>query len=73
MFVEYKIKTSVVSVDRIDRIKRAWKNARGEQEVELEDLGWHLLLKGSHERLYVGRDKPDFVAGDRVDIIIRKS
>lgn len=35
-------------------------------------LGWFILLEGSHEALYLGREKPDFAAGDRVSITIRK-
>lgn len=35
-------------------------------------LGWFLLLEGSHEALYLGRDQPALASGDCVSITIQK-
>ncbi len=35
-------------------------------------LGWFIQIEGSHEALYLGREKPLIETGDRVSITIRK-
>jgi len=42
-----------------------------EIKVEYEDLGWFVLLEGSHEALFVGVDKEaPFLPGDTIKITL---
>lgn len=38
--------------------------------LDEEDLGWFVLLDGSHEFLHVGTEKPDFSVGQQVTVKI---
>jgi hypothetical protein len=35
-------------------------------------LGWFVQLEGSHEALYLGRERPEIVSGDRVTVKLIK-
>jgi hypothetical protein len=48
-------------------------SGKGNEAVFTEvALGWFILLEGSHEALYVGRERPDLCSGDRVSITFVK-
>jgi hypothetical protein len=41
-------------------------------EVQREDLGWFILMEGSHEMIYVGKDKPnDLKIGQEIEVTIK--
>lgn len=37
-----------------------------------KSLGWFVYLKGSHEALHLGMDKPTLAKGDKVKITVEK-
>lgn len=70
--MKYVIPTRVKLVEEVYRVVRADK--RGDDVVVVrENLGWSVLFEGSHERLFLGYEKPDLQAGDPVRITIEKS
>jgi hypothetical protein len=41
-------------------------------EVQQEDRGWFILMEGSHEMIYVGKDKPnDLKVGQEIEVTIK--
>jgi len=41
-------------------------------EVQREDLGWFILMEGSHEMIYVGQDKPnDIKIGQAIEVTLK--
>ena len=66
----YVIETRVVRLEEKSRVAGA-KKVGDDVVVERETLGWFVLLEGSHEMLYLGRDQPsDLVVGQKVRIRI---
>jgi len=37
-----------------------------------QDLGWWLLITGSHEAIYLGEEQPDIKEGDKIKITLEK-
>jgi hypothetical protein len=65
----YAIYTRVVSVTREEYAVRG-RIVDGQAIVDKQDLGWCVLFEGSHEKLFLGWDKPNLAAGDKVKILI---
>ena len=42
----------------------------GQTMVEYEDIGWFIMLDGSWESWYVGKEQPDFKIGQAVSVTI---
>jgi hypothetical protein len=41
-------------------------------EVRREDMGWFILMEGSHEMIYVGKDKPnDLKIGQMIEVTLK--
>jgi hypothetical protein len=71
MMLRYTIPTRVRSVDRITRLSSARKVGEDVLAVH-DDLGWYVLLEGSHEHLYLGHEEPELRAGDLVRVTIER-
>lgn len=72
-----KIITVVEKVERRQaRRYRAgtWAEAKSESQAvyDMIDLGYYLVLQGSHEALYIGEDEPEFKVGAQVSIVISR-
>jgi len=66
-----KFYSKVISVNRESKDK--YEYGVGEHAVFSKvDLGYFMLLEGSHESLHIGFDKPEFRAGDRVSVTIER-
>jgi hypothetical protein len=68
--MNYKINTTVKSVERLKRVVRG-RMVGGQAILEEEDLGWFVCFEGSWERLHMGAVQPNLVVGQKVEIIIR--
>jgi hypothetical protein len=66
-----KFYSTVKKVEHKRRILRGWKDVNDKEQFEYEDMGWYLLLDGSWEYLHVGKDRPDFEVGQRVEVTIK--
>ena len=62
----------VKKVEQKRRIKRGWKDEKGNEQFEYEDMGWFMLMEGSWEYLYMGETKPSFDVGDDVIVTIER-
>jgi hypothetical protein len=70
--LRYKIPTTVQIVE--ERFRNRWVEGGGDGAIfESESLGWYIQFTGSWEGIYLGKDKPPFVVGDAVNIIIEKA
>jgi len=68
-----KFYSRVKKIEPKKRIFRGWKNAHGEEKFEYEDMGWFMLLEGSWEYLYVGKESPEGLSvGDEVEVVIKR-
>jgi hypothetical protein len=74
----YEFEEVVSSVE--ERFRRAYDtdtmgSAKVESHVEYESIstGWWLVIRHMGIALRIGKEKPDFVAGDTVTINIRKN
>jgi len=66
-----RIPARVLKLEDKTRIISARKNEDGTVTFKNENLGWFVLLEGSHESLFVGLEKPEeLVPGTEVDILI---
>lgn len=56
------IHATIHSLEFVDKVVRTLPNRAdpGNPVVVKEKLGWFLVLEGSHEKLYVGMEKPEF-------------
>jgi hypothetical protein len=61
----------VKKIERKNRVLRAWKEG-DDVKTATEDLGYYLMLEGSHESLYVGSIEPSLRVGDNVLVTIQK-
>ena len=68
----YKFNTSILKVERRERIVRSWLEADQVRYVR-EDMGWFITLEGSWEALYVGHEEPTLNPGQRVVVIIEEA
>ena len=69
--VVYLIYSKVIGVSKKEHLKRQWME-NNETKSKYEDLGWFILLEGSHEWLYVGGEKPELQPHDEVEIRITR-
>lgn len=69
--VRYAITTTVVRV--YERTKEVYLGGIGKEAVFREEsLGWFVHLFGSDESIFLGTEKPDFEAGDKIKITFEK-
>lgn len=71
--VIYLINSEVVEV--VEEFKPAYVIGSGigkDAEFVNQSLGWFVYLKGSHEALHLGPDKPTLAKGDKVKITVEK-
>lgn len=63
-----------VLVERVEeRFHREYQHGIGKDAVFKNiSLGWFLVLRGSHEAIYVGNESPKILGGDSVQITIEK-
>jgi len=41
-------------------------------EIQREDLGWFVLMEGSHEMIFVGKEKPDDLKiGQTIEVTLK--
>ena len=65
--MKYIVETTIVSIERRER--KVWAHGKGEFTVFRNvDLGFFMLLEGSHESIHIGFDQPVFRPGDRIRI-----
>lgn len=69
--IAHLFRSRVTSVEKLSRVVRGYMKD-GQAVIEREDLGWFVLLEGSHERIYVGEEVPQLRTGDEVVVIIRR-
>jgi hypothetical protein len=68
-----KFYSKVKKIEYKKRTRRGWKDERGEEQFEYENMGWFMLLEGSWEYLYVGETAPEELkVGDDVEVIIKR-
>ena len=67
-----KFNSRIKKLERKRRLARAWKEANSDISTEYEDLGWALLLEGSTEWLFIGKEDPpaDFKVGVPIVVTI---
>ena len=68
----YVVFTRVVSVTEEQYAVRG-RIVDGQAIVEKAALGWYVLFEGSHEKLFLGWDRPELAAGDKVKISIERT
>lgn len=58
-------------VEEIERFN--WhKHEDGAVTHDQRSRGWFIALDGSHERIFIGQDKPDIQKGDTIKITMEK-
>lgn len=73
----YLIDTEVVDIQRKSRARAAVPvgkdpaTGKSIYEIEREDIGWFVLLKNSHEWLFLGFQEPKLTPGQKVTIRIQ--
>jgi hypothetical protein len=71
-----KFYSSIKKLERKIQLLRSWKkdpnNPNSEIETKTEDMGWAILLEGSTEWLFLGKDDPpsNFKVGAKVAVTI---
>lgn len=71
-----KFKTRILKLERKKQLGRCWKKVPGDPNSETLsetiDLGWAILLEGSAEWLFIGKEDPpaNFKVGNRVEVVI---
>ncbi len=72
-----KFFSRVKKLERKRELVRAWKKIPGDPNsetlTEYEDMGWALLLEGSTEWLFIGKEEPPakFVVGKKIVVTIQ--
>lgn len=72
----YLINTEVVDIQRKSRARAAVVVGKDQEtgkniyEIDREDVGWFVLLKNSHEWLFLGFDEPKLKPGQQVIVRI---
>jgi len=67
----YVIRTRVTDV--FERKQDCWVSGVGKDAVfSTKNLGWYILLDGSHEAIFLDTIRPDLAVGDIVEITIQK-
>lgn len=67
----YLISTRVVSVTE-HFVKNHISGAGADATFKSISIGYFAIFEGSHEAIFLGDEKPGLVAGDEVEILIRK-
>lgn len=67
--MRYVFNLAVQDVRENSRIKRGFKDEKGDAKFEMESLGWFIVLEGNVS-LRVGDTKPDIVKGQRVKLTV---
>lgn len=67
----YVIFTRVISVTEEEYAVRG-RVVDGQAIIDKINLGWYVLFEGSHEKLFLGEDRPQLSAGDKVKILIER-
>jgi hypothetical protein len=71
-----KFKTIIKKMERKRELLRSYKVAPGDPNSETlseyQDLGWAILLEGSKEWLFIGKEDPppEFKVGCKVEVYI---
>lgn len=69
-----KLRTYVVSImEESRRVTTTWNDAAKQFEHHYENLGWFIHFGGSHEKLFVGYERPCFEVNDPIQITIEKA
>ena len=71
MNVRLKWETTVVRVEEKTLTVGGRKSVDGKAELFHESQGWYITLV-SGVSIFAGLDKPDFEAGDRIEITLQK-
>lgn len=67
--VRFVIKANVVRIEK--RSRKFWVSGYGDDAIFHEqDLGWWLLLTGSHEAIYLGEEQPNLKEDQEMKITI---
>lgn len=71
----YVIPAKIAKIEQKSEAVAAVPNGKNEQgkiiyNIERQDLGWFILMEGSHEYLFLGKEKPDLQVGQEVTIRI---
>lgn len=71
--IAYVFKSRIIDVTNERRIKSTTiKDLSGEYTTEIQELGWFISIEGSHEKLFVGFEKPHFKPQDKIKIAIMR-
>lgn len=62
--------TSVAKIETRKRIKRGWKDDKGDSHFDEQDLGWVLQCAGSLEALHIGDEGLDWLVGQKLKVTI---
>ena len=71
-----RFNTTIRDMQRHKQLRKAWKEIPGDPSSvthhEYEDLGWAVLLAGSKEWLFIGKDDPpaDFQIGKNIIVTL---
>lgn len=68
--MQVRIPTHVKSVAEEKRLVNCYKSENGEATSTYESLGWFVLFDGSHEKLFLGHEKPNIKVGQKATIQI---
>ncbi len=72
-----KFFSRIKKLERKSQLTRAWKKVMGDPNSETltktEDMGWALLLEGSTEWLFIGKEDPppNFEVGNKIMVTIQ--
>ena len=66
-----KWETTIIRVEEKELTVGGRKSADGKTELFYEKVGWYITLT-SGVSIFAGLDKPDFEAGDRIEITLQK-
>jgi hypothetical protein len=71
----YTFRATVLRVERRDEITSTRPNAADPDNpiVDRRDLGWFILLSGSHELIHIGMEEPAIEPGQRARVTIEVS
>jgi len=69
--MSYVFKVRVTNVDERRRVVSADKDAKGDAVIVEEKMGWFVALDIG-VAVGVGNEKPDFVKGDILELVLRK-
>jgi len=66
-----KFYSKIKKIERKNRVLRSWMEGEKFCSEDI-DMGWFMLLEGSHEYLHVGMEEPaSFRVGDEVEVLIK--